>query len=66
MFVSLSKEEVYGICKNSREKPMGKVHINTSRISYIDGNNIVVDDWYICVSDIGMSKILSFLSDGVD
>ena len=63
MFVGLSKEDVYSIYKKGRDKPIGKVHINISRISYIDGNNIIIDDWCITVSDRGISKILSFITE---
>lgn len=63
MFVGISKEDVYSIYKKGRDKPTGKVHINISRISYIDGNNVIIDDWCITVSDRGISKILSFITE---
>lgn len=62
MFIGLSKEDVYSLYKDGRDAPCGDVHINTNHISHIDGANVIVGDWCITLTDRGISKILSAIT----
>ena len=60
MFIKLNKEDVYSITRTNggRDSPCGDVYIDLDKISHIDGQFVVIEDYVFCCSDKVVEKIV--------